>query len=335
MSYPYIIQGSNCTVVIGNTPHTISKTHVTYQKVLDAIKCEDWDTVKDIIEPRKVVINYGNGNVSIKGETLYWRGQEFHNAMSTRMIQMLQDGFSVEPMVLFMENMMQNPSYRSVQELYGFMEANNLPLTPDGCFLAYKRVKDNYTDCHTGKMDNSIGQVVTMERNQVDDNQNNTCSRGLHFCSHSYLQNFGGQRTVILKINPKDVVSIPTDYNNSKGRTCRYEVVGEVEVNPEDAVEFNQPVQTNANSTMPKSGPKVGDPKVGSNDFYRGYTAGYNSDEYDWDAGDSSDAYSEGYDKGASHAELGIAERYSYVDPNKKDNINQAAWPFPVYDNRP
>ena len=53
---------------------------------------------------------------------------------------------------------------------------------------------------------------------------------------------------VILKINPRDVVSIPTDYNNTKGRTCRYEVVGEVGVNPEDAVEFTAPVQENANS---------------------------------------------------------------------------------------
>ena len=32
---------------------------------------------------------------------------------------------------------------------------------------------------------------------------------------------------MIVKINPKDVVAIPADYNNTKGRTCRYEVVGE------------------------------------------------------------------------------------------------------------
>ena len=42
MAFPFIIQGSNIVVVIGNAAHTISKTHVTYQKVLDAIKCEDW-----------------------------------------------------------------------------------------------------------------------------------------------------------------------------------------------------------------------------------------------------------------------------------------------------
>ena len=246
--YPYIIQGNNVTVVIGNTPHTISKTHITYQKVIDAIKANDWDTVRDVIEPKKVVVNYGLGRVSIKGETLYWDNIEFHNAMSTRMVQMLHDGFSIEPLVLFMENLMDNPSYRSVQELYGFLEKNNLPITPDGYFLAYKRVRDDYTDCHTGTMDNSIGKTVSMERNQVDDDQNNTCSQGLHFCSQGYLKHFGGARTIIVKINPRDVVSIPTDYDNSKGRTCKYQVIGEVGVNPDDEVEFTQPVQENANS---------------------------------------------------------------------------------------
>ncbi len=248
MSYPYIVQGNNITVVIGNTPHTISKTHITYEKVKEAIKAGDWETVKDIIDPKKVVLNYGRGNVSVQGEALFWKGKELHNVMATRMIAMLQDGFSVEPMVNFMENLMNNPSYRSVQELYGFLEKNNLPITSDGYFLAYKRVRDDYTDCHTGTMDNSVGMVVEMARNEVNDDQNQTCSSGLHFCSQSYLKHFGGERTVIVKINPRDVVSIPTDYDNSKGRACCYEVIGEVGVNPEDEVEFTYSVQDNANS---------------------------------------------------------------------------------------
>ena len=244
--FPYLIQGSNIVVVIGNKSHTISKTHVTYAKVLEAIKAGDWDTVKDIIEPKKVVLNYGQGNVSIQGEKLFWKGTEMHNALSRRMIQMLQEGFPIEPLVLFMENLMQNPSKRSVTELYGFLEKNNLPITPDGYFLAYKKVRDDYLDVHSGTMNNAPGQVVEMERNQVDDDQNQTCSTGLHFCSQEYLNHFGGARTVIVKINPRDVVSIPNDYNNSKGRACRYEVIGELGVDPEEA--FTETVQENANT---------------------------------------------------------------------------------------
>jgi hypothetical protein len=246
MAYPYLIQGNNVVVVIGNQSHTISKTHITYQKVLDAIKAGDWETVKDVIEPKKVVLNYGAGNVSIQGETLYWKGYEFHNAVASRMIQMLQDGFPIEPMVLFMENLLQNPSKNSVTELYGFLEKNNLPITSDGYFLAYKKVRADYTDCHSGTMDNSVGREVSMERNRVDDKANNTCSTGLHFCSKEYLAHFGGDKIMILKINPADVVSIPTDYNNSKGRACKYAVIGELGVDPDAA--FTDAVQDEANT---------------------------------------------------------------------------------------
>jgi len=248
MSYPFLIQGSNIVVVIGNKSHTISKTHVTYQKVLDAIKAGDWATVKDVIEPKKVVLNYGKGNVSVQGEKLFWRGKELHSTMAVRMISMLQEGFPIEPMVNFMDNLFTNPSKRAVDELYGFLEKNQLPITPDGHFLAYKKVRGDYKDCHSGTMDNSVGRIVAMERNEVDDNKDRTCSTGLHFCGLSYLNHFGGERIMIVKINPRDVVSIPTDYNEAKGRACRYEVIGELgaEEAPENA--FTATVQTNGSN---------------------------------------------------------------------------------------
>jgi hypothetical protein len=151
--------------------------------------------------------------------------------ISARIFEMLRLQLDVKPMVMFIENLMQNPSHRAVKELFGFMEACSLPITEDGYFLAYKRVRGDYKSVHDGKTDNSIGAVVEMPRNMVDENANQTCSYGLHFCSYDYLQHFSGDRIVVLKINPADVVAIPTDYNNSKGRACKYEVVGEIPLN--------------------------------------------------------------------------------------------------------
>ena len=319
MSFPFIIQGNNVTVVIGNKPHTISKTHITYQKVIDAIKAGDWETVQNIIEPKKVVLDFGQGRVSIKGETLYWDGEQFNGTLAVRMINMLQEGFTIEPLVKFMENLMENPSKRSVDELYTFLEKNNLPITPDGHFLAYKRVRDDYKDCHSGTMDNSPGKVVEMPRYKVDDDKDKTCSSGLHFCSEGYLKHFGGARTVIVKINPRDVVSIPSDYDNTKGRACRYEVIGEVGVNPDDEAEFNKPVQSNANNNTYVA-PKA--PKTGSSEFYRGYHQGYFGLKYE---GGNTD-YMEGYDKGEFDNRTGNM-RYKYVQPAK---VNPSGvWPFP------
>jgi hypothetical protein len=69
-----------------------------------------------------------------------------------------------------------------------------------------------------------------MERNKVNENKDQTCSYGLHFAAYEYAEGFGrGGRMMIMKINPKDVVSIPSDYNNQKGRCCKYEVLAEVD----------------------------------------------------------------------------------------------------------
>jgi hypothetical protein len=249
MSYPFIIQGKNIVVVIGTKSHTISNTSPTYNRVLEAIKAGDWDTVKNVIEPQKVVLNYSAGYVAIQGDRLFWKGEELNSTLATRLIQMFQDGFPIEPMVQFMENLMLNPSKRAVTELYGFLEKGQLPITPDGHFLAYKKVRQDYKDIYSGTMDNSVGQTVEMERNQVDDEKDRTCSTGLHFCSQDYLGQFGGSdsRTMILKINPRDVVAIPSDYDSTKGRCCRYEVIGELGVDPAEA--FTAPVQDAANGS--------------------------------------------------------------------------------------
>lgn len=235
---PYLIQGKNIIVVVNGKSYTISKdTHIAYEKIVEALKAQDWDQVCNLVEPKQVIVDFGKGNVSIKGNKMYWKGNEFHNALSNRMIEMLKEGFPIDPMVRFMENLMTNPSHRSVNQLYGFLEKNSLPITEDGHFLAYKRVRSDYTDVHSGTIDNSVGQTVTMERNLVNDDPEQTCSTGLHFCSESYLPHFGGSNgpVMILKISPADVVSIPVDYDNAKGRCAKYVVVGELNTGPADA----------------------------------------------------------------------------------------------------
>lgn len=235
---PYLMQGKNIILVIDNKSHTISKdTHIAYGKIVDALKAQKWDELRDLVEPKKAIVDFGVGNVSIEGDEVFWRGEKFHNALATRMIEMYQEGFPIDPMVRFMENLMDNPSKRSVDQMYSFLEKNKLPITEDGCFLAFKRVRKDYLDKHTGTISNKIGEFVEMDRNKVDDNPDSYCSTGLHFCSESYLNHFGSsdEPVMILKINPADVVSVPKDYDGAKGRCCAYEVVGQVNGNPAEA----------------------------------------------------------------------------------------------------
>jgi hypothetical protein len=167
-----------------------------------------------------------------------------------------------------------------------------------------------------------------MERNAVDDNKDVTCSAGLHFCSRSYLDHFGGDRIMILKINPADVVSIPSDYNDAKGRACRYEVIGELEGETKTAPEkaFTAAVQTNGFGVNEKTatlspqaawpfsktgnpGPVVGiGPKFGTSEYTRGYTDGYNRFA---NQGGSYD-YRNGHAAGVADKSNGVAMKYKY-----------------------
>jgi len=243
---PYLIQGDNIVIFCDNEPHTVNKSHLNYNTLLNAIRKGEWDSVKDVVSPARIIVSWAKGDIEVDDVELKWRGEVIHNSLSARIITMIREGFDAEPMINFLINLIDNPSKRSVDELYGFLEKNSLPITPDGHFLAYKKVRDNYFDVHSGTFDNSVGNVVKMRRNQVNEDKDQTCSSGLHFCSFEYLKSFGGQRTMVLKINPRDVVSITSDYNNSKGRCCEYTVIGEVGVSAKD--EFTQPVQDNGNS---------------------------------------------------------------------------------------
>ncbi len=231
--YPYILQGESLTIYIENRPNTINrKTHPKYDQVLDAIRNGDWDAIPDLVDLVSAIREYtsDSGDIEVRDGDVYFDGRPFANALTDRLLGLLEEDLPVEPLCNFLTNLKKNPSKRAVDELYGFLENNSLPITPDGHFVAYKKVRDNFTDIHSGNFDNSVGQVVSMARNEVDEDKDRTCSSGLHFCSLEYLPNFGGwcgNRVVLVKINPRDVVSIPSDYNNAKGRACRYEVIAE------------------------------------------------------------------------------------------------------------
>jgi len=167
--------------------------------------------------------------VTVRNGVVYWHDTPMDNSLTKRILKMISDGFNVLPLVTFMDRLMDNPSGRAVKELYRFLECNDLPITEDGYFLAYKNVREDYLDRHSRKYDNSVGKTCSMPRNEVMDDPNQTCSAGLHFCSMHYLNSMWGHggHTMVVKINPKDVVSIPVDYDNSKGRCCEYTVIAE------------------------------------------------------------------------------------------------------------
>ena len=229
----FVHTGTNLTVLLGAKVYNISSSDSVYPEVIALVKAQATeDEILAVINRAVAAVQKATQitpNIAIQNGVVTFKGQSLDNSITTRMLAMLDEGFDLVPMAHFLENLMSNPSYRAVTELYSFLEKGKMPITPDGHFMAYKAVRANYMDIHSGTFDNSIGQVCEMPRNAVDDDKNRTCSAGLHFCSFEYLPHFAHDNghVVLVKINPRDVVSIPADYNDTKGRCARYEVVGE------------------------------------------------------------------------------------------------------------
>ncbi len=181
---------------------------------------------------------------------VFFNGKEVHSSLATRIQEALRDGFPVDGLLLFMENLHKNPSARAVAEMFDFLNAKGLPITEDGCFLAYKGVGANYMDLYRGTFDNTPGKKPRMARNEVDDDRAHECSYGLHVGRLEYARNYcgSGGKIVLVKVSPEDVVAVPKDYNCSKMRVTGYEVISDYS----DTEVIQAPV-TSSNGTSAKS----------------------------------------------------------------------------------
>ena len=230
MSVPFMWVDGNLTVILKNKAHQVIPDHTNYKLILEALPTATEDELLELVDIEKAVATFTQGQVSIVNSKVMFEGEEVHGSISKRILEFMSKGLPFEPLVKFLENLMENPSMQSQQELYDFLEHENLPVTEDGCFLAYKAVRSDFKDKWRGTFDNSVGQVCEMRRAKVDDNRKVGCSQGLHAGALNYVANYGsvdaGDNIVIVKINPQDVVSVPSDCDCEKLRTCKYEVVG-------------------------------------------------------------------------------------------------------------
>lgn len=221
---------------LDGSPVIIPKSHMNYFRILETLESGDLDAVRPLlVSVKQAIADSSDGSITFVDDKLWFEGEELHTSMLPRIIGLIRDGLNVQPLTNFLRNILDNPSQRAREELYAFMEVNNLPVTPDGYFIAYKMVNADFTDIYTGTMDNSPGATPKMKRSDVDPDKDQTCSVGLHFAALHYVRNgsYGsrdnGHRLVAVKINPRDVVAIPSDYNNSKGRACQYLILRELD----------------------------------------------------------------------------------------------------------
>lgn len=245
------------TVYSNGTQYVFGPSHKNYGGLVEALKESDASKIEKLYNVGEEISEWTSGNFKYANGVLTYKGRSIPDELHSRIVDMIREGFDYKPMLLFVENLYQNPSSRSVSELFQFLSHKSLPITPDGLFLAHKAVKihngetftdlvgrevksGDYVDIYTGNSyRNNIGDTNIVERNQVDDNCERHCSFGLHCGTRDYAVGYGssyGSIVVTVAVNPADVVSVPSDSDCKKVRVCKYVVTAIESQDFEDAV---------------------------------------------------------------------------------------------------
>lgn len=222
--------------------------HPNFEAIIAALVSDEYDPYDEIVDlfdvSRAVAAKFENlsDRVQVGNGRVLFDGAEIDNSLTTQIVRFLEEGHGFEPLVAFMENVMDNPQEHSRQQLFDWLEHHDFTITSDGMIVGYKGVADDgngsyrsitsgsetvYVDGepHQGQIPNPIGSVVNMDRGLVQHDPSVGCHRGLHVGTYDYASNFAPGAVLEVHVNPRDVVSVPTDCNWAKVRTCRYKVV--------------------------------------------------------------------------------------------------------------
>lgn len=226
--YPNIVTNETITIVINGVTHTIKHGAPNFKIVREAIKNKNKQAVRQAISLEGAVEVWSKGLFKLDGEAAYFNGELLPPQITDRLLTMKGLGEDPQPLINFWIRLQNNPSMRSVEQLYPFLEHQGIAIQPDGTFLAYKGVNPNYTDKYTGTVDNKPGAINEMNRNKVSDDPNRGCHYGYHVGAFNYASSFASDNGVVVvcQVDPADVVCIPIDNSYQKMRVCKYRVLG-------------------------------------------------------------------------------------------------------------
>jgi hypothetical protein len=248
-----ICPGNNIMVSVGDETYQVTKDDKRFARIEALVRQKKWAEVFSILGAIRDIKSYTEGDVVIDGEEVLYKGKPINSYVADKILKMLAEGTSgYEPLAKFLDKVMQNEFPHVRENLYKFLEYGNIPITANGDFLGYKSVNDNYLDCHSKTFDNTPGNIVRMKRSEVVSDPTQGCERGLHVGVKQYVSGFGGSKTIIVLVDPRNVVSVPADYGHQKMRTCEYYVVADCkngepltsEVYDVDEIPIDAPVST-------------------------------------------------------------------------------------------
>jgi hypothetical protein len=259
----------------GDAVVTIPDTHPNYKRILHAL-VEGNDPTK-YINIFAALEELASDRVIVSNGIVLFDGEPVHDALSRTILRYTSEGRDTDNLVRFLERVNANPSRRSREQLWEWVQAADLHVDEDGCIVGWKSVQrvagepievfdpanpeadedgtvyiptESYRSHstgtawvngvqHDGQIPYAIGDVVTIPRELVQDDPTVACSHGLHVGSFEYASTFHrGSPVMEVKVAPEHVVSVPRDSSCQKLRCEEFTVLGVQEIPTPDLTHY-------------------------------------------------------------------------------------------------
>jgi hypothetical protein len=249
---------SNIVVFVsGSAPQVASQSHPNYDRIVAGALAGDDSIIElfDIAATAAQKFSRLSDRVTTANGRLYLDGVEVDNALSAQVLRFMDEGVEDwKPLVAFFENVQANPNEHSREQLFEWLSRRDFTITADGMIVGYKGVASapdgGYLSISagkaivdgevvTGRIPTNPGSIVEMPRDEVEWDPSVGCHTGLHVGTFEYASGFARGTVLEVHVNPRDVVSVPTDSDAAKVRCCRYHIVREIEVPYTEAVVYD------------------------------------------------------------------------------------------------
>jgi hypothetical protein len=238
------------TVFAGLDQYVASGDMPNYDKIVEAVlrkaPLSEVEGLFDLAKPLADKFARITDRVTVDNGNVFFDGDIQEGPVADTLVRFYNEGNQdFLPLVNFLERVGQNPNEHSREHLGRWLANESFSITRNGFIVAYKGVYENEDGSYRpsrngpGVSVNDVpvppgeyatqrdGDVVSMARSEVEFDPAVACSAGLHVGTYDYALRF--TRFVIeVLVDPRDVVSVPTDCNDQKMRTCKYLVMDHV-----------------------------------------------------------------------------------------------------------
>lgn len=214
LNYKYTITPNSVSLFGGGQTLTARDSHPNFKKIVSFIMAGKHQEAEKLFSITEFVKTATDNKITVKNGGVYYLNTQLHNAVCNKILDFVAQGLDVNPWLKFLEKLLENPSKYIYNNLYSFMEQYKLSIDDNGDIYALKAVKHNLKSKWTDILvQYVVGQTYAEPRVLLTDDQNDSyCGPGLWFGHEKFVFDYGSgnDHVLVVKVNPKDVIAIPS-----------------------------------------------------------------------------------------------------------------------------